>query len=62
MEIVEIITSGHEWAAYKNKPLHPVSKWGRALFETLSVKRDRQGRPMLFRGGIQAVVPKSCIP
>ena len=60
-EIVENITSGHEWSAYKNKTMHPVRKWGRALFESLSVKRDRRGCPMLFRGGIQAVVPKACI-
>ena len=37
-------------------------RWGRALFESLLVKRDREGRPLLFQGGIQAVVPKSCIP
>ena len=61
-EMVENVTSGHKWSAYKNNPMHPVRKWGRALFESLSVKWDRQGRPMLFRGGIQAVVPKSWIP
>ena len=61
-EIVVNVTSGHKWSAYKNKPMHPVRKWGRALFESLSVKQDRQGRPMLFWGGFQAVVPKSCIP
>ena len=61
-EIVENVTSGHEWSAYKNKPMHPVRKWGRALFGSLSMKRDRQGRPLLFRGGIQVVVPRACIP
>ena len=30
-EMVENITSGHEWSAYKNKPMHPMKKWGRAL-------------------------------
>ena len=60
--MVENVTSGHEWSAYKNKPLHPLRKWGRALFESLSVKRDRRGRPLLFCGGIQAVVSRACIP
>ena len=62
LEIVENVVAGHKWEAYKNKPLHPVRKRGRALFESLSVSRDRQGRPLLFRGGIQAVVPRACIP
>ena len=61
-EMVENVTSGHKWSAYKNKPMHPVRKWGSALFESLSVKQDRQGRPLLFRGGIQVVVPRACIP
>ena len=50
MEIVANMVAGHEWSAYKNKPLHPVRRWGRALFESLSVTRDRHGRPLLFRG------------
>ena len=62
MEIVANVEAGHEWSAYKNKPLHPVRRWGRALFESLSITRDRRGRPLLFRGGMQAVVPRQCIP
>ena len=62
LETVENVVAGHMWEAYKNKPLHPVRKWGRDLFESLSVTRDRQGRPLLFRGVIQAVVPRACIP
>ena len=62
MEIVANVEAGHEWSAYKNKPLNPVRRWGRALFESLSITRDRRGRPLLFRGGMQAVVPRQCIP
>ena len=62
MDIVANVELGHKWSAYKNKPLHPVRRWGRALFESLSIIRDRQGRPLLFRGGMQAVVPRQCIP
>ena len=62
VDIVANVEAGHEWSAYKNKPLHPVRRWGRALFESLSITRDRQGRPLLFRGGMQAVVPRLCIP
>ena len=43
IEIVENVTAGHEWSAYKNKPLHHVCKWGRALFESLSISRDDRG-------------------
>ena len=62
MDIVSNVVAGHEWSAYKNKPLHLVRRWGRALFESLSITQDRQGRPLLFQGGMQAVVPRSCIP
>ena len=48
MDIVANVEAGHEWSAYKNNPLHPVRRWGRALFESLSITRDRQGRPLLF--------------
>ena len=46
----------------KNKPLHPMLKWGRALFESLPISHDRQWRPLIFKGGIQAAVSMSCIP
>ena len=62
MDIVANVESGQKRSAYKNKPLHPVRRWGRALFESLSIVRDRRGRPLLFRGGMQAVVPRQCIP
>ena len=62
MEIVENVVAGHKWEVYKNKPLHVVRKWGRALFESLSVSRYRVGRALLFRGGVQVVVPKASIP
>ena len=62
LEIVENVVEGHKWEAYKNKPLHIVRRWGRALFESLSVSRDRSGRPLRFRGGQQVVVPKEGIP
>ena len=61
MDIVASMVAGHKWSAYKNKPLHPVWRWGRALFESLSVTWDRQDQ-LLFRGGMQAVVPRACIP
>ena len=62
MDIVANMVAGHEWSAYNNKPPHPVHKWGRALSESLSITWDRQGRPLLFRGRMQAVVPRACIP
>ena len=62
MEILDNVVAGHEWLAYKNKPLHPVGQWGRALFESLSIICNRQGRPLLFKGGVQALVPKACVP
>ena len=37
-------------------------KLGRVLFESLSVKRDRQGCPLMFRRGLQAVVLRDCVP
>ena len=62
MDIVANMVAGHKWSAYKNKPLHPVRKWGRALSESLSITWDRQGRPLLFRGRMQVVVPRAFIP
>ena len=62
MEIVNNVVAGHKWSAYKNKPLHPVRRWGRALFELLSITRDRQAvlTAWTMRTQDRGVVARKC--
>ena len=62
IEIVSNVESGHEWSAYKNKPLHPVRRWGRALSSLYLSFGTGRGAPFCSGAGCRRLSRDSVFP